>query len=189
MVACAVETDHGYGYSSGGGSAGTTSPPPSGSCAGTSSTPSANPILADVATGGTLNAKPGDGVGVFTEYTTGGHWHVWWTCDTNKTGATCPMDVKVSVASGAISGTTADDSPTAGSVAASTPQQIEIVTTTTTSTDGVRFDTTAGATITLSASISCVFDGSYFFFVQDGKVNGGFTGTLTDPIMLEGAAP
>jgi hypothetical protein len=186
-VACAVETDHGYG-GGGGGYGGTTSPPPSGTSGGSSS-PSTNPILADVDTGRTMNAQPGDGVGVFTEYNAGGHWHVWWTCDTNKTGATCPMDVTISVASGAISNPSVDESPTVGALNASTPSQIEIRTTTSTSTDGVHFDTVPGAVITLGASIGGAYDGSFFFFVQGGKVNGGFTGTLTDPIKLEGSAP
>lgn len=187
MVACAVENDHGYGYSNGGSAGGgSTSPPPSST--GTSS-PSTSPILVDVDTGRTMNAQPGDGVGVFTEYTAGGHWHVWWTCDTNQTGADCAMDVKISVASGAISATTVDKSPSAGTIASTSPQQIEVTTTTTTSTDGIHFDTAPGAIITLTASIGGMYDGSFLFFVQSGKVNGGFTGTLTDPLQLEGSSP
>jgi hypothetical protein len=133
-----------------------------------------------------MNAQPGDGVGIFTEYAAGGHWHVWWTCDTNKTSASCPMDVVVTVASGAIATTKPDASTTTLTASA---QKLEATSTTTTQVDGVHFDTDPGATITLSATVGGCLDGSFLFFVQGGKVNGGYTGTLTDPLMLEGSTP
>ncbi len=34
-----------------------------------------------------------------------------------------------------------------------------------------------------------MYDGSFLFFVQDGVVNGNYTGTITDPLMLEGKTP
>lgn len=187
LVACVVESDR-YGQG-GGGSTGT--PPPSTTSPAPTATgngaPSANPVLVDVDTGRTMTAQPGEGVGVFTEYMTGGHWHVWWTCDTNKTGASCAMDVVVTVASGKITNPVAD-AASAGGLSASS-QKIEATTTTTTTTDGIRFDTDPGAIITLDGSIGSVHDGSFLFFVQGGKVNGGYTGTLTDPLMLEGSTP
>ncbi len=186
VVACVVESDR-QGYGSG-GSAGTSPPPtPTGSSTGNGAA-SPNPILVDVDTGRTMNAQPGEGVGVFTEYTAGGHWHVWWTCDTNQTGASCAMDVVITVATGKITNATTDAAALASGLSASS-QRLEATSTTTTTTDGVRFDTDPGAIITLDASIGGVHDGSFLFFVQGGKVNGGFTGTLTDPLKLEGSSP
>ena len=73
------------------------------------------------------------------------------------------------------------------------PQQIEVRTTTTTSVQGVTFDTIvpAGTTpvITLDAKLSGVEDPSYLFFVQDGNINGDYAGMLTDPLMLEPSSP
>src|SRR5690242_1712082 len=74
-----------------GGPPGSTSPPgPTG------------PMLVDVDTDQTMNAVGGDGVGVFVEYAKGGHWHVWWTCDTNKTQESCDFAVTMTVAAGKI---------------------------------------------------------------------------------------
>ena len=39
------------------------------------------------------NLTPGEGVGMFIEYATGGLWTVRFTCDTTKTGITCPWSI------------------------------------------------------------------------------------------------
>jgi len=187
-LACVVEHDH-YTSASGGGSGGSAGTGngsgPTGTC---STTPSAQPLLADVDTGQTMKAQPGEGVGFFTEYSAGGHWHVWWTCDTNQTGGSCPMKIDVSVASGTISNVTPDTAADTSAISMSS-QKIEAVTTTTTGVDGMRFDTAPGAIITLGASVNGCYDGSFLFFVQSGKVNGGYQGVLTNPIQLEGSSP
>ena len=157
---------------------------------GGSSPPSAQPLLVDVDPNRTLTATPGQGVGIFTEYTTGGHWHVWWTCDTSQTSLSCPFQIRITSPSSSIAGAASDaSSSTGGQLTTPSPQEIDDTVTTTTGTDGVTFRTAPGATITLDASIGGVRDGAYFFFVQDGTVNGGFKGTLTDPLMLEGSSP
>src|SRR3974377_2212599 len=90
-AACTVESSHSAGTApSGGGGGGGTS--------GGNGAPSPQPMLVDVDTNPTLNAAPGPGVGVFTEYAAGGHWHVWWSCDTSVTGFGCSFDVNVSTA-------------------------------------------------------------------------------------------
>jgi hypothetical protein len=43
--------------------------------------------------------------------------------------------------------------------------------------------------ITVEASVGGVKDGSFLFFVQDGKVNGGYAGKLTNPLQLQGKTP
>ena len=191
-VACVVEQDH-RGYGGGAGGGGSTSTPPSGGGDVGATPASTTPVLVDVDTGRTMSAQPGDGLGVFVEYQAGGHWHVWWTCDTNKTSQSCPMDVKVSLPAGAtgqLSNAKADGATPSGTAPLTiSPTQLESVTTTTTGVDGMTFDTVAGAIITLEASIGTLKDGSFIFFVQNGKINGGFAGKLTDPLELEGSAP
>jgi hypothetical protein len=164
---------------------GSSASPPGGGPVGDGA-PSATPLLVDVDTDQTMTAAPGQGVGVFTEYATGGHWHIWWTCDTNlaSRGATdpnlaCSFDVNVAVASGvlAIAGVEGTD------------VTLDAQTTTTAQVHGIRFDTDPGAIITLDAAMGGIRDGRFLFFVQDGKVNGGYTGTLTDPLMLVGTTP
>lgn len=40
-----------------------------------------------------LDAKPGEGVGIFVEYATGGKWHVWTTCDTFVSKQVCSFQI------------------------------------------------------------------------------------------------
>src|SRR5689334_23022928 len=63
------------------------------------STGSPSPMLVEIDTDQTMTADPGQGVGVFVEYSKGGHWHVWWTCDTAKTRQSCEFSVSASTAS------------------------------------------------------------------------------------------
>lgn len=194
-VACVVRSDPPpqpgpYPSSTGGTPSGGTSGA-SGSSGTSGSGPSGtSPILVDIDTDKTMNANPGDGVGVFLEYATGGHWHVWWTCDTNVNTAgplTCDFTVQVNVTQGTI--TLKNDAPVGSSKLSSGGQQLQSSTTTGAEVHGYSFDTDPGAVITVDATIGGQRDGRYFFFVQNGQVNGGFTGTLTDPLMAEGSKP
>jgi hypothetical protein len=151
------------------------------------------PMLVDVDANLTMSATPGDGVGVFTQYRSGGHWNVWWTCDTNETGHPCSFDVSVTVATGSITDAAGQALQGGDTLTQAGPRQIEVQTMTTTAIAGVTFDSLlpSGATpiITLDAKLGGVSDPSYLFFVQDRSVNGGYSGTLTDPLMLEPSSP
>ena len=155
------------------------------------STPSnagAAPMLVEVDTDQTMTAVGGEGVGVFIEYFKGGHWRLWWTCDTAQTQQSCDFSVSAAAASGNITNIDAEELP-GGFVTASTPSRVDAKSTTTTEVHGIRFDTNPGAVITVEASVGGLKDGAFLFFVQDGKVNGGFTGKLTNPLQLRGNAP
>ena len=80
-----------------------------------------------------------------------------------------------------------------GLYSAPTPARLEARSSTTTDVKGFRFDTDAGAVITLEATLASakgdVKDGTFLFFVQDGKVNGGFAGKLSNPLRLQGNVP
>lgn len=173
-----------YGTPSSSGSSSAAPPPASsGSPAGP-----VQPLLAVVDTNQTMDAVGGDGVGLFIEYSTGGHWHLWWTCDTNQTQQSCNFVIGASVASGAI--TNLDATQLSGGFATlSSTTQLDAQSTTTTQVSGIRFDTDPGATIKLEASMSNITDGSFLFFVQDGQVNGGYAGALSNPLSLVGSTP
>jgi hypothetical protein len=100
---------------------------------------------------------------------------------------TCDFDVKISVTEGSIA-LKKSDTPSGG-VQTVTPTQLEATTITGADAHGVWFDANPGGAITVQASIGGQLDGRYFFFVQNGVVNGGFTGALTDPLMFEGTKP
>lgn len=190
-TACIVRSersDHGGDVSPGtvGPGGGTGSGTSGGSDGPAGSAASPTPILVQVDTGKTMSADPGNGVGIFTEYSAGGHWHVWWTCDTNQTNQSCTFDLRVS---GAAINNIAYEKPLPSDTAQSGPTQIDIHAVTSTAVAGVTFDTEAGATIQLEAQVDAVADPSFFFFVQDGKVNGGYAGKLTNPLLFQGKNP
>lgn len=199
-LGCVVENEPG-GSSGGGGFSGSSSGGGSGSSSGGGAT---QPMLVIVDPDQTMNATPGDGVGVFVQYKTGGHWDVWWTCDTNKTGLSCSYDITVSVATGAIANLAGQTLESNDSVTQDSKTQVEAITTTSTGIDGMTFDTplTPGQTpvITLtetlngqeSAQFGCQNGGgncNIIFFVQDGQIDGNYQGSLTDPLMLEPKTP
>lgn len=55
--------------------------------------------------------------------------------------------------------------------------------------DGIAFDTKAGQSITVKATVAGIENASLFFFVQDGKVNGGYAGALSNPLTFRPTAP
>jgi hypothetical protein len=189
VVGCTLQSERvpPGGFETGGGSAPNpgTGPAPTGAAT--------QPMLVDVDPNRTMSATPGDGVGVFTQYQSGGHWNVWWTCDTNKTSLPCSFDVSVTVSAGSIAQAAGQGLGASDTLTQAGPQQVEVKTTTTTAVAGVTFDTVvpSGTTpvITLEAALGGVSDPSYLFFVQDGNVNGGYTGMLTDPLMMEPTSP
>jgi hypothetical protein len=190
ITGCIVDdSSSGSGYASGGGSSSGGGTP-----SGSSSGGSVQPMLVDVDPNQTMNATPGDGVGVFVQYKTGGHWNVWWTCDTNKTGETCSFDNVVSVSKGTITNV-ASMSPSlaAPGVTQSAPGTFEAQTTTSTAVDGVTFDTPLTGSevpvITLDAKVNGQDNPGWLFFVQDGQINGGTHDVLTDPLMFEPSTP
>lgn len=203
LAACAVETRPSGGFSYGGTWAGAASSGSSsggaGSSSGSSSGAATQPMLVDVDPNRTMTAQPGQGVGIFTEYVTGGHWHVWWTCDTSQTNLDCSFDVNISTGSGAITRAAGEGLSTTDQLLTAGPSGIDVVTRTSTGISGVSFDTPPGAVITLDAKLNGQEDGALLFFVQSGDpgdggppqplVNGGYRGKLTDPLMLEPSSP
>ncbi|MDP9034155.1 MAG: hypothetical protein M3O50_05070 [Myxococcota bacterium] len=143
------------------------------------------PMLVDVDPDRTMSAVPGQGVGVFTEYATGGHWHVWWICDSSTTQLSCDFDVIASVDSGAITGVSGEAIAASDRLSQETPQRVEAVTTTTVGRSGIWFDTDPNAIVTLDARLNGAEDGKFLFFVQGGAINGSYSGTLTNPLMFE----
>lgn len=186
-VACVVQ-DGSPGYTRGGSSV--ASPPPPADSAGSTS-PAAIPIVVVLDTGKTMNAAPGGGVGVFTEYAAGGHWHIWWTCDSSaptSTHQSCAFDVRIHTESGAAHVQSSQFAP-GDALVADDAQTLHATTVTSTNVSSLAFDTDPGASVRVTASMDGVADAAFFFFVQEGKVNGGFQGSLTDPLLFQPSRP
>jgi hypothetical protein len=131
----------------------------------------------------------GQGIGLFVEYKAGGHWHVYWACDTSLSGSPCTFDVTMSVADSSIANA-ASTQFVGNDAMTTTPAAVTANTFTTTQVDTVDFDATPGAAMTVDVSIAGLGrDWRWFFFVQNGQVNGNYQGTLTDPLRFEPSSP
>jgi hypothetical protein len=190
LLACVVDSQS----SSAGGFAG----PSSGfSATGSSSgsedggTASAYPMTATVDTDQTMGAQPGQGVGVFATYDSGGSWNVWWTCDSavDTANPPCAFDVKIAAQQGSITNLSSQGLAQNDTVTQTSASSIEGVTTTTTNAASVTFTTQAGAKIFLSATVGGQYDGRFVFFVEQGQIRDGYGGTVTDPIYLQPSNP
>ncbi len=185
LSGCTVDTTASTGPSLSGATSGGSS----GGSGSSSSGAGTQPMLVDVDPNGTLTAVGGNGVGVFTEYMSGGHWNVSWTCDTNETGFGCRFDVAISALTGSIGNVAGQFLEHSDDFSQSSSSDLAVTTMTSTGIDGVTFDAARGAIITVDAKMNGVDDGAIMFFVQDNTINGGYKGTLTDPLMFEPSSP
>lgn len=176
LSACFVEADH--RHSTNGGN--NTPDPPA----------AQTPLLVTVDTDKVMNATPGEGVGVFIEYKTGGTWHVWWTCDTSKSGKSCAFDILATASTGTIKNVKPENLLATDTSKQPTDASLQVIANVGTKASGVFFDTDPGTRIEIDALIGEVPKaGDYLFFVQDGQVKGGFTGVVTNPLQLEPSIP
>jgi hypothetical protein len=163
--------------------------------------PSTEVMLAKIDPNASMTQMPGQGVGVFAQYDTtsdadpGGHWYIWWTCDTSLSGESCPFTITATVAHGVISNATSqgfapsDQLLTPANANQVAADSVTAETLTTTQVQGVHFDAPPGEVLTLSAELGGEYSGSFIFFVEDGTIRGGYTGELTDPIDLQSTVP
>jgi hypothetical protein len=168
--------------SSGGGGVSYAGGGPAGSSAATSATP----VVVLVDPNQTLESTPGKGIGVYVEYETGGHWRISWTCDTLLTNLSCNFMVAAAVTSGEITNGAALDPASSASVTQPNAAQVQSTSTTTSGVDGVLFDGPPGSRVTVTVQLNAPLS---FFFVQDGKVNGGYQGPLANPLTFEPSSP
>jgi hypothetical protein len=149
-------------------------------------------VTAIIDTDKTMNATGGDGVGVFVEYSAGGHWHIWLTCDTRRTSRECAFNLtlpwapagrfaKPVVLSDGVATTEFAGSFGVAGYALTGRVGRDVVT--------IDMDGDPGKSLLLKASVDGSAAPQYFFFVQDGKVNGGFPGKLTNPAIFQPSTP
>lgn len=159
---------------------GTPPPPPS----------DPQPLTVVVDTNQTMNANGGQGVGLFVQYRANGHWHVWWTCDTALSGRACDFSIVLTGTSLTNATSTFDPSEANDSLTTTTPDQLDVQAHTMMGIDAIDFDAAPGADMKVDLTVSGLRDGAFFFFVQNGQVNGNFPSSkLTDPLIFEPSAP
>ena len=130
----------------------------------------------------------GQGVGVFVQYAKGGHWQVRWTCDTALSGLPCDYRVAMTGTGITNAKTTAFESTDA--LDAATLDALVATTHLTAGINEVDFDAQPGTDVKIDLTMSGLRSGEFFFFVQNGQVNGNFPpNKLTDPLIFEPSAP
>ena len=149
------------------------------------------PLTVVVDKGQTMNVQGGQGVGLFVEYRAAGangHWHVFWACDTALSGLPC--DYRITMTGTGFTNVTPSQFESTDALDQSTPDQLVATTRVTNGIDGVDFDAAPGADMKIDMTMGGLRTGQFFFFVQNGQVNGNFPSEkLTDPLIFEPSAP
>jgi len=133
------------------------------------------PLVVEIDADRTMTAEGGQGVGVFVEYATGGKWHVFWTCDTAISGQACQFLLRMTAQDGQL--TLADKT-------VDPAEAFEFESLTRTEVNEAYFTAKPGSDVEIEAVIGGKHDSKFFFFVQNGAVNGDYTGILTDPLVF-----
>jgi hypothetical protein len=171
-----------------GGSSGGTQPPPD------TTRQLDDPKQVSITPDKTLDSPPGQGVGLFVEYVTGGHWHVWTTCDSlvasNADGSTpvCSFDAFLSVVdgSGKITNALGEKLENKDAVTTSGDGSVHFFAETSTDVDGITFDTPPGAVVQLEAYLDGQPDPRFIYWYGDQILHAG---SPTDPVDFAPSAP
>jgi hypothetical protein len=134
-----------------------------------------------------VRAGEGEGVGLFVEYASGGHWHLWTSCDTNLSGAVCNFSAFVKVVDGAeITNLKGEELETTDVVEDLGNGTIHLSAQTSSEFDGISFDTTEGAAIELDAYLDDEPDPHIVYWFGEGVLH---QGAPTNPIDFKPSAP
>lgn len=132
---------------------------------------SASASTALVDQGAVMDAEAGAGVGVFVELLGEGRWHVWWTCDSERSREACHYAIRLR----APSGEPVRVNATSRERLTLRYDDRDLVVTATTGSEVHELVVEAGENdgIEVAASVNGVVDGRYVFFVSNGHVRNG----------------
>jgi hypothetical protein len=133
-----------------------------------------------------FQVDPGSGVGTFVEYGSGGHWHIYTTCDTAQTNAACNFDLVVTpLDQGQILSVSPenlesnDQLSLAGNIAyfdALTDYDV----------DGFYVDTDPGVGLRVDVTLDGQCGNKYFYWIGDGAIH---QAAPSSPFDLEPSTP
>jgi hypothetical protein len=130
----------------------------------------------------TMDYKPGDGVGLYVEYSSGGHWHVFTTCDTKLTDLSCAFDVVIRPEAGSLVSKVGGYDLAAGdSVGLTESGAVRLLSTTTLSDQGVDFDLDPGALVEIDFLLDGAPQPQFVYAVSHGLV---LNGVATNPVQF-----
>ncbi|MFT3693720.1 MAG: hypothetical protein QM831_11305 [Kofleriaceae bacterium] len=117
-----------------------------------------------VSTGATFSYDPGVDAGVYMEYTSGGHWHFEWTCDTQLSEQGCEFTGSIT---GPISTASCFQCEAEDGFGVAN-NEVTFDTITTSGVDGVDLDAAPGATLTLALTVDG-YDGGYLVQIPTSR--------------------
>jgi hypothetical protein len=149
--------------------------------------PVVEPMLVTIDSDKFLESPLGDGVGVFVEYSTGGTWRVWTTCDTNFTGKICAFDIFATVDTASVlEAVQGENIEGYDFVNQEGNAGLEFYAETSADFDSVVFTTTPGAIVRLEVNIGGQPQPHFIYWVGNGVLHNG---APTSPVDFEPSAP
>lgn len=150
-----------------------------------------DPQLVTIDADATVSADPGEGVGVFVEYTTGGHWRVFTACDYNtptNPGYPCTFDVFATpLDKGAdISNAKGEELSGYDTISLQSDGSVHLYAENTVGLNGVTFDTPPGATIELEVYLDGQANPRFIYWVGKDVLH---TGAPTNPLDFQPSEP
>jgi hypothetical protein len=145
----------------------------------------AQTVLID--TDATITASPGDGVGVFVQYASGGHWTIFTTCDTHVSNASCGFDLYVNTTDPQAELSKAQGTDLAGrdGIEMLADGSIHLSTDTSTGSNGFTFDATPGAIVELNMALDGASQERFVYWVGNGILH---TGAPSNPVDFQPTA-
>lgn len=146
-----------------------------------------DPMLVVIDTDQTMEAVPGDGVGIFVEYSSGGDWLLWTTCDTNTSGLPCAFDVFAAVdTSSKLESFEAIDTEGHDVVEVLDSGEAHLHADTASDIDGMHLVTTPGAILRVEVALDGVSSQQFVYWVGKGVLH---TGAPTNPVDFQPSVP
>ncbi|HZF49629.1 MAG TPA: hypothetical protein VE093_13315 [Polyangiaceae bacterium] len=134
-----------------------------------------------------LDSPPGEGVGLFVEYATGGTWRLWTTCDTNYSNVGCKFDVAASVdAASKIDVVEGSDLEGYDEVNALDDGSVTFHAETASDIDVMTLFTTPGSVLRVELLVDGSDAGRFIYWVGEGILH---KGAPTNPIDLQPTTP
>lgn len=121
----------------------------------------------------TLNAPPGEGVGIFVEYRADGKWHISTTCDTFYSKAVCSFDMFVSMDPALLRTYATDQVEGYDEVKDLGDGQIEFIADTDSDTDGLVIEGEPGALLQLEVYLDGSSAEKFVYWVSDDVMHPG----------------
>jgi hypothetical protein len=133
-----------------------------------------------------LEAEPGDGIGVMVEYGTGGHWHVFTTCDYNtpaNPGVPCAFDIfATALGRTTIENASGEDLAGNDSIKLDAEGTLHLYTENTLGLNGMSFDAAPGAVVELEVYLDGQPDPHFIYWVGKDVLH---TGAPSNPVRFE----